>query len=1065
MRATLVVSALLAILVLALSACGGGRAGSPITPPPPASGTLTQTAGDSGMPTPPPLFAPPPNPDELSSADAVASLPSEGIALFLQNPKNELLNNLPLTLSPLTESGDSITVRVLTTEELSLPEGLLALVRFNPQRLNPCGVRINEELFPEGRYIRFSLLQARGHTPVAVAAVKGNQMPSFPSGSELFRIHFAREPQPPSRQASKAPIGPSNKVELTMVLSSDRLRLQWAERHMGDYNLDGVVSIADITPLASHFNEAVGLDERKQVIDGNGDGVINIQDLTPLAAQYFTTLSGYDVETAFVAEGSSDEPVFARLPNEVFPDHPTVERSVPNPPTGWPIYYFSFFPDGFGTYYARVVPIGQDLTDRGTASDAASELFLDWPPEPPDSFGIQEQTRNSVTLRWSASSLDSDVTGLNIYQSQDAEATDLSAYTKLNTELIPPTPSSYTVSELAPNQTYYFVVSAVDEAQQESPVEQIMATRLQVDIIDAPPAPPPNFHAADNTYTSVILEWDDPAPEDDDIVGFNVYYTLDEGATTLAEYTKDNDTLIPPGAPHRYIVTDLTPNETYYFVISAQDEIGQDSLEADVLATRLEVEMVIHPVAVITVSQEKVYEDWAVTFSGEDSYSPASVALTTCTWNFGDGSGDFQVAWPGAVQHAFDEPLAAPGYHVTLTVEDDYGATGSTSIDLPVLPLTETRILLVWNTNSANDLEIKNYYASPYTGRGIPEDHILGLPLDADHEAISRDYYNSDIRDPIRTYIDDQPFARDSIYYIVTTKDVPLKVQSNGGSGYLNSYATVDSELCLLYETYDLQQHLDNPYYGHFSSGFPPTGKKGDPAKSQEWKPFQFSRDGVTMNYLVTRLTGWNVDDVKAMIDRSLNPYSGSEFYVILDDANKNYDMMNEPTADDSEDATSVLDRTLGGTHYYSDTDHQGDKITADFLQDPNISDHVIGYCSHGVHSGYPNEYILENLGFGYPNGALFMSYESFNGRTFRGGPYPHPGHGQVADFIAMGGTGGIGNVYEPYSDACGDESIIFAEYLNCDRNLAEALYKGLRRVSWVEVVVGDPLCKVNVTP
>jgi hypothetical protein len=62
-----------------------------------------------------------------------------------------------------------------------------------------------------------------------------------------------------------------------------------------------------------------------------------------------------------------------------------------------------------------------------------------------------------------------------------------------------------------------------------------------------------------------------------------------------------------------------------------------------------------------------------------------------------------------------------------------------------------------------------------------------------------------------------------------------------------------------------------------------------------------------------------------------------------------------------------------------------------------------------------------------------------------------------------MGGTGGIGNVYEPYSDACGDESIIFAEYVHCGRNLAEALYKGLRRVSWVEVVIGDPLCKLNV--
>jgi hypothetical protein len=67
-----------------------------------------------------------------------------------------------------------------------------------------------------------------------------------------------------------------------------------------------------------------------------------------------------------------------------------------------------------------------------------------------------------------------------------------------------------------------------------------------------------------------------------------------------------------------------------------------------------------------------------------------------------------------------------------------------------------------------------------------------------------------------------------------------------------------------------------------------------------------------------------------------------------------------------------------------------------------------------------------------------------------------------IGDFLRMGGTGGVGNVYEPYSHACGDESMMFAEYLG-GRNLAEACYKGIIAISWMEVIVGDPLCTVNV--
>jgi len=579
----------------------------------------------------------------------------------------------------------------------------------------------------------------------------------------------------------------------------------------------------------------------------------------------------------------------------------------------------------------------------------------------------------------------------------------------------------------------------------------------QVVVVNLPPAPPSTFYVGASDRTSVTLNWSPSIATD--LAGYNVYITEDEAANELADFTKANTELLP-AATLELTVSDLTPTTDYWFVIEAVDDKDLPSLENAVLATKVHATTVITPEVVIGVESGDHYELYEIAFTGEDSTSPDGAELVRFTWDWGDGSEPEEVPPPGATAHTFDTPNPS-GFTVTLTVEDEYGAEGTAQVVVPVLALRRD-VLVVFNSNSADDEEIANYYASPETGRGIHQDYVYGMDLSM-NEIINRDTYNTTVRDLLRTHLEDTG-QKDEIYYIVTTKDVPIRVSGTGG--YEGTFACVDSELCLLYEEYDLEPHTTNPYYGWLSSD---ETDKGNPAKSQPWQPFYFSYEGITMNYLVTRLSGWFKEDVFAMIDRGIAAENTPipEYVVIFDDANKSYDMMNDPTADTSESAVDEFLRL--GLSFFADTvqidpPDQGVKIYASTLTDNGFNpDVVIGYCSHGIHSSLPSRYIIENLNFNYLPGALFMSYESFNGQQFRGDPYTHTGHGQVADWILMGGTGGIGNVYEPYSDACGDESIIFAEYVHCGRNLAEALYKGLRRVSWVEVVLGDPLCKLNV--
>ena len=73
----------------------------------------------------------------------------------------------------------------------------------------------------------------------------------------------------------------------------------------------------------------------------------------------------------------------------------------------------------------------------------------------------------------------------------------------------------------------------------------------------------------------------------------------------------------------------------------------------------------------------------------------------------------------------------------------------------------------------------------------------------------------------------------------------------------------------------------------------------------------------------------------------------------------------------------------------------------------------VIGYVSHGTNAGMPSNYISSQLQFTLGPGAVFETHESFNAYSFQQGGNTM-GQGQVAQWLAAGGTVGVGNVQEP---------------------------------------------------
>ena len=370
-------------------------------------------------------------------------------------------------------------------------------------------------------------------------------------------------------------------------------------------------------------------------------------------------------------------------------------------------------------------------------------------------------------------------------------------------------------------------------------------------------------------------------------------------------------------------------------------------------------------------------------------------------------------------------------------------------------------VLVVYNTNYVEDenengvpdgIEIARYYQE---ARNVPEVNLVPIHVSTDEEITRPEYdrnYDTEglyeetsyIRQAIEQYLtnhtneEGEPLG-DAIRYIVLTKGVPLKIQQYDGGTYIRQadYSSVDAAIALLFQDYEIDGRIRNPYY------------KADPNLSLDYRfdGAHFSNsNGLTLSYLVTRLDGYSMDDIRGMIDRAQQAGKEREEYVwLLDDDEKTYDQMK-----------GAYDRLVDmGEPVFPDP------WTDDKTWINRAPAKVMGYTSHGIHAGMPDGYISDFLQFEYADGALFNTYESFNGYGLRSPDQST--HGQVAEFIRAGGTGGIGNVYEPYASSISHEEILYPAYA-VGYPLADAAYMSLAYLDFASIVVGDPLTCIAPT-
>ena len=341
-------------------------------------------------------------------------------------------------------------------------------------------------------------------------------------------------------------------------------------------------------------------------------------------------------------------------------------------------------------------------------------------------------------------------------------------------------------------------------------------------------------------------------------------------------------------------------------------------------------------------------------------------------------------------------------------------------------------VLVVMNEKSPESRQIAEYYTKK---RAIPDSNLCTIST-APSEQIDRRVYDSEVSAAVRACLSSRKLT-ENILYIVTTLGVPLKISGTGGIE--GDCASVDSELTLLYSTIKGASHplagsVDNPFY------------------RQRETPFKHSNFPI---YLVTRLAAYDVNDVKAMIDRSLAARNKGKFVIDLngpEDGQGNDWLRN---------AAIFLPK---------------ERVVLDATNNVVVNQNeVIGYASWGSNDKNRKKRFLN---FQWLPGAIMTEYVSTNGRTFVRPPaewelgaswavtdrpkwFAGSPQSLSADYIHEGATGASGHVYEPYLSHCPRPDILLPAYFS-GRTLAESYYLSIPALSWQNIVLGDPLCRLQ---
>lgn len=352
--------------------------------------------------------------------------------------------------------------------------------------------------------------------------------------------------------------------------------------------------------------------------------------------------------------------------------------------------------------------------------------------------------------------------------------------------------------------------------------------------------------------------------------------------------------------------------------------------------------------------------------------------------------------------------------------------------------------IVVFNSNVPESVELAKFYAQK---RGIPRDHLVAIAC-SEAEEITREEYDQTIRGPLREIFrerqwwtpekksDTERVIASSIRFVALMKGVPLKIRGTTepylgdkpapGPAGSRSEACVDSELALLGRfNPEISGAAMNPYYKSFRA----ITEASDPAL-----------------LLICRLDAPTAATVRRMITDAIET-----------------------------ERNGLWGRAyVDGAHNSGGGLELGDRWMAEIVQQlhkvgvPVVFEETSAIFPHGYPMTdtalYYGWYAEDASGpfaqpeFRFQPGAIAVHLHSFSASTLR-----DPKANWVAPLLTKGAAASVGNVYEPYLELTTNLDLLNDRLLH-GFTFAESAYMATQALSWMTVMVGDPLYRPYVS-
>lgn len=344
--------------------------------------------------------------------------------------------------------------------------------------------------------------------------------------------------------------------------------------------------------------------------------------------------------------------------------------------------------------------------------------------------------------------------------------------------------------------------------------------------------------------------------------------------------------------------------------------------------------------------------------------------------------------------------------------------------------------IVVYNTTLPDSVSLAKFYAQQ---RAIPADHLVGLTCSIEEE-ITRTEYDKNIAGPLRDLFKEHGWwtlhqsaegttvTGSTIRFVAVIRGIPLKIHSTPDPGDVQgpgpignrNEASVDSELAVLAaKPGHISGVTSNPYYKSF-------------------RPITDIPDVALL--LVCRLDAPTTATVKQMIVDSI--------------AAEKTGLWGRGYVDGAHNTGEGL---AMGDQWLNEITQQLHKVGIPVVYDeaPEIFPETYPMTDCAVYYGwYASDMAgpFARPGFRFVPGAIAVHIHSFSASTLRDSKM-----GWAGPLVSKGAAVTLGNVYEPYLQLTAQLDI-FNDRLLHGFTLAESAYMSLHGLSWMPVVVGDPL-------